>query len=328
MNSLSEIARVLAGSRQVILGGHVMPDGDSLGATAALGLALESAGKRVVLASPDPVPETYDFLPGAQRFRIGEAGLDGDYDLFVALDCSVPDRLGVLQNLLLRPELTVVGIDHHAGGEAHFARYFYVDPQAAATGEIIFDLLELMRLPITPEIAACLYTALVTDTGSFRYQNTTPATHRRAARLIELGADAPRLNTLLFSRRSLIHLRLLQNALATLAMSLDGRVAWMHVTLEMMENLGAKEEHTDGLIDYVRSIRGVEVAVIFRETAPGQFKIGFRSKERVDVHRLAAMFGGGGHVRASGAVVRGEAERIIPRVIAAAEGAVRRAWME
>lgn len=327
MNSLSGIARALTDCRQVILCGHVMPDGDCLGSVAALGLALEARQKRVTLASPDPLPDIYDFLPGAERFRIGEAGLDGDYDLFVALDCSVPARLGALRALLDRP-VTVVSIDHHAGGDPDFARHFYVDPQAAATGEIIFDLLQSMQIPVTPDIAACLYTAIVTDTGSFRYQNTTPATHRRAAALIEQGADAPRLNTLLFSRKPLLHLRLLQAALATLNLSAGGRLAWMHITMDMMESLGAREEHTDGLIDYIRSIRGVEVAVIFRETSPGQFKIGFRSKERVDVNKLAALFGGGGHVRASGAVVAGELGLLTARVIAAAEKAVQLAWTE
>ncbi len=313
MTSLAEIAECLKKSGRVVLSGHIMPDGDCLGSVAALGLGLLNLGKDVTLASPDPLPELYRFLPGADRFLIGEQALRGDYDTFVVLDCSVPDRLGSLKELLSR-NLVVCIIDHHVGSQ-HFGHHVYVDPNAAATGEIIQDLLDLLQVPPQVDIASCLYTAIVTDTGSFRYQNTTPLTHRRVARLMEEGIDATRLNALLYEQKSLLHLRVLQAALQTLDLAPCGRVAWMSVSRETLDSLGAQEEHTDGLIDYVRSLRGVEVALLFREIVPGRWKVGLRSRGRVNVQRVASHFNGGGHLRAAGAVVEGEGGEVIKRVV-------------
>ncbi len=315
MTGLDKIAECLQKARQVILSGHVMPDGDCLGSVAALGLGLMELGKQVTLASPDPLPELYHFLPGADRFLIGEEALKGTYDTFVVLDSSVPDRLGPLKELLFR-DLMVCVIDHHMGSH-DFGHLIYVDPKAAATGEIIQDLLDLLHVSPRVDIASCLYTAIVTDTGSFRYQNTTPLTHRRVARLMEEGVDAARLNVLLFEQKSLLHLRVLQAALQTLDFTPCGRVGWMSVTRETLDSLGAREEHTDGLIDYVRSLRGVEVALLFREIVSGCWKVGFRSRGQVDVQQVASRFNGGGHLRAAGAVVRGEGEAVIKMVVRA-----------
>lgn len=315
MTSLAGVAEQLNKARRLILSGHIMPDGDCLGSVAALGLALEKKGKLVTLASPDPLPEVYQFLPGADRFVIGEQALAGGYDTFVMLDCSVPDRLGSLKELLFR-ELVVCSIDHHTSTHI-FAHCQYVDAKAAATGEIIQDLLELMEIPITEEIATCLYTAIVTDTGSFRYENTSPLTHYRAARLMEQGVDAARLNVLVFEQKSLLHMRVLQAALQTLDLTPCGRVAWISVFRETLDKLGAGDEHADGLIDYVRSLRGVEVALLFRELVPGRWKVSLRSKGKVDVNQVAAQFNGGGHTRAAGAVVEGESGEIINTVVLA-----------
>ncbi|SHE58541.1 phosphoesterase RecJ domain-containing protein [Desulfofundulus australicus DSM 11792] len=315
MTGLDKIAECLQKARQVILSGHVMPDGDCLGSVAALGLGLMELGKQVTLASPDPLPELYQFLPGADRFLIGEEALKGTYDTFVVLDSSVPDRLGPLKELLVR-DLVVCVIDHHVGNH-DFGHFIYVDPKAAATGEIIQDLLDLLHVSSRVDIASCLYTAIVTDTGSFRYQNTTPLTHRRVARLMEEGVDAARLSVLLFEQKSLLHLRVLQAALQTLDFTSCGRVGWMSVTRETLDSLGAREEHTDGLIDYVRSLRGVEVALLFREIESGCWKVGFRSRGQVDVQQVASRFNGGGHLRAAGAVVRGEGEAVIKMVVRA-----------
>lgn len=313
--SLSKVAECLQQAKRVVISGHVMPDGDCLGSVAALGLSLEVLGKTVTLASPEPLPELYRFLPAADRFLIGSGALSGDYDTFVVLDCSVPDRLGPLRELLER-NLMIVSIDHHASSY-DFGSCTYIDTGAAATGEIIMDLLDLLGVSPRQEVAVCLYTAIATDTGSFRYQNTTPMTHRRVARLMELGIDVARLNVLLYDQKSLLHLRVLQAALQTLDLSPCGRVAWMSISRETLDSLGALEEHTDGLIDYVRSLKGVEVALFFREMVPGRWKVGLRSKGEVDVQRVAALFHGGGHVRAAGAVLEGEGDRIIKEVVAA-----------
>ena len=315
-SDLQAIAGVLEGSRRVIISGHIMPDGDCVGSVAALGLALAQLGKEVTMALPDPVPELFRFLPGTADFLTGENALGGAYDTFMILDCSVPERLGGLRPLLER-RLTVCNIDHHISSYS-FAHYNYIDLRAAATAEIVQDLCELLGAEITPAIAACLYTGIVTDTGSFQYENTTPQTHRRAAALIEAGAPAQAINIQLYEQKPLAQLRVLEAVLPTLSLTPCGRVAWMSVTRGLLNSLRAGDEHVNGLINYARSVRGVEVALLFREIGPGRYKISFRSKEAADVNRLAARFGGGGHVRAAGCILEGELAALQKRVVAAA----------
>lgn len=314
MNSLLEIAEVLQRSRRVILCGHVMPDGDSLGSVLALGMALEGMGKDVTLASHDAIPEAYNFLPGKERFLLGAQALAGQYDTFVALDCSVPDRLGDLRELLNRPGIVTCNIDHHAGFEL-YAHFNHVDSSAAATGEIILNLLDLMDIPVSGDIANYLYVSLVTDTGSFQYENTTSRTMRSVARLMDSGVPAAQLNILLFEEKPLANFRVLGAALDTLSLSSCGKVAWISIDRRTLEQLNARDEHADGLINYVRMVRGVEVALLFREVSSKRYKVGLRSKGTVDVNRLAGLFGGGGHSRAAGCIMEGDFEDIKSKII-------------
>ncbi|GBF32677.1 3'-to-5' oligoribonuclease A [Desulfocucumis palustris] len=316
MNSLTEIAGVLRNSRKVILCGHVMPDGDCLGSVAALGAALEQMGKDVTLASPDPVPEIYGFLPVMGKFLIGEKPLSGEYDTFIILDCSVPERLGKLKSLLER-DMVFVNIDHHKG-PGDFAGYNYIDDSAAATGEIVMDLIDLLNAGITGDIAVSLYVALSTDTGSFQYENTTPGTLKKAARLMEAGIHSTWININLYEERPLVILRVMEKALENMEISPCGKVAWTSIDKSTLNSMAARDEHTDGLINIVRTIKGVEIAIFFREITSGKFKVSFRSKSRVDVRLLAGKFGGGGHVRASGCVLEGDVDGIKKMVVAAA----------
>lgn len=312
MSSLNEISDVLSGSSRLLLCGHIVPDGDCLGSVAALGMVLEKMGKRVTMASPDPLPEILHFLPGAGRFCTSSAG--DDYDTFVALDCSVPERLGAFRRYL-DSGLTTVNIDHHISSTAGFARYNHLDSGAAATGEILLDLIDIMGSGLDRDVATCLYVAIVTDTGSFQYENTSPETLRKAARLVETGIPAAMINSRLYEERPLKTIQVLGAALEGLKISPCGKVAWVVVDRELLGRFSAGDEHTDGLVNYVRTIRGVEVAILFRELEPGKYKLGFRSKGKVDVHRLASGFGGGGHVRASGCVLRGDLRKIVESVV-------------
>lgn len=313
MNDLKTIAEVLKKSRKVIISGHIMPDGDSVGSVGALGLTLKKLGKDVTMALPDPVPEVFEFLPVVADFATGGRALADSYDIFVALDCSVPERLGILQELLGKTP-TVCNIDHHVSA-SRFADYNYIDPRSAATAEIVLDLCELLEVCITPEIAACLYTGIATDTGSFQYENTTPQTHLRAALLMQCGAPAVAINIQLNEQKPLSYLKLLEAALRTMKLSPCGKVAWMSVTRQLLDSLKATDEQVNGLINYARSVRGVEIALLFREMTPGCYKIGFRSKELVDVNKLAARFGGGGHVRAAGCISEGALETLEEQVV-------------
>ena len=320
--TLAEVAAVLRGADDAFICGHVMPDGDALGSALALGMALEGLGKRVTVATPDPVPELYSFLPGVDRLVTGGAGLEG-HSIFVMVDCSVPARLGVYQEALSNgPVVQVVNIDHHQPDDAPGAGLSYIDARAAATGEIVFDLIDLLGAPLTGDIATCLYTAIVTDTGSFQYAATTADTHRRAARLIEGGVSVAAVNSFLYEQKPLASLLLLQRCLGSLTFTAGGRIAYLTVTLADLAAVGARDEHTEGLVNYARFVRGVEVAILFRETEPGRWKVGLRSKERVDVQAVAATLGGGGHMRAAGCLLDGTLAEVRRRVLAAVERVV------
>ena len=321
MNNLADIAAALKRAERLLVCGHVMPDGDSLGSVLALGITLENMGKKVTMAGPDPAPAIYDFLPGLEKYRVGLPP-EGGFDTFVVLDCSVPERLGHGYRELLSGEMEVIILDHHASS-ASFGKYRYVDPAASAVGEIIYDLIFEMGLEITRDVAVCLYTAIITDTGSFQYDSTTPGTLRRVANLMEIGVPAAQVNIRIYEEKPIAVFQLLCSALSTLTASPCGRVSWMTVTRETLKNCGAEDEHTEGLVNYTKSIRGVEVGMLFREVEGGCYKISFRSKDIVDVNRLAALFGGGGHFHASGCTVRGDLDEIKEKVVSAALFAVR-----
>jgi len=321
MNNLDSIVNVIKTRQSFILCGHIMPDGDSLGSMLALGKVLESFGKRVTMVSFDPVPDNLTFLPGTERLLIGDRELHGGFDAFVILDCSTPDRLGPYRKIL-EWDLITINIDHHPGNSIH-AHFEYIDSRAAATGEIIYDMLVQSGLTVSPDVAVCLYTAIITDTGSFRYANTTPATHRRVAALMECGIQPGRINELIYDQKPLPSLLLLRAALQTLQFSACKKVAWITVFRRTIEEVNARDDHTEGIINYPRSIKGVEVAIFFRELEPDVFKVGFRSKGKVDVNRLASQFGGGGHVKASGCILKGKFENISRKVVEAAVNAVR-----
>lgn len=322
MATLAEVAEILRGADDAFVCGHVMPDGDSLGSALALGWALEKLGTRVTVGSPDPVPELYAFLPGVERIVTGGDGLLG-HTTFVMVDCSVPSRLGVYEEALKNGRFgLVVNVDHHRPAGDEVVGHSFIDPGAAATGEIIFDLLELLGVSLTKDPATCLYTAIVTDTGSFQYESTSAGTHRRAARLIEAGANVAEVNSCLYEQKPLAGLFLLRRALGNLSFAFDGRVAYLSVTLADLAAVGARDEHTEGLINYARFVRGVEVAVLFRETEPGRFKVGLRSKHRVDVQAVAALFGGGGHTRAAGCVLDGTLVEVKDRLLTVLEQVV------
>lgn len=320
MSNLEVIAQAISNVKHALVCGHIMPDGDCLGSSLALAMLLQQLGKQATVAGPDPVPEIYKYLPGVQNYRTGSPP-EGNYDTLVALDCPVLKRLGRGYRDLPQRDLTVINIDHHASSDPYGA-YKYIDPQAAAVGEIIFDLASYMQVEISLDMAICLYTAIVTDTGSFQYESTTSDTHRRVARLIECGVPVSRISILLYEEKPRAARLLLNAALRTLSFSSCGQVAWMIITRDMFRETGANDEHAEGFVNYARSIKGVEVGLLFHELPDGKFKVSYRSKETVDVHRLAIFFGGGGHARAAGCEIAGDIDTIVAKVAAAAVQAV------
>lgn len=320
MSSLTDVAAALCKAQNIVITGHIMPDGDSIGSTLALGMGLEKLRKNVVMVIPDGIPENYRFLPGVER--VYKQLPSGDYDTFVVVDCSVPDRISEHLSMLLRDGITVVNIDHHANKQ-NFADVNHVNSDAAATGEIIYDLLVKMGIDIDIDMAISLYTAIVTDTGSFKYEGTTSDTHRRVAALLEKGIPVARVSKSIFDEKPIEALKVLQRALPTLCISSCGRVAWISLDWPTRVSIGAKDEHIEDLVTYPRIIKGVEVALVFKAMSVKSVKISLRSNYYVDVNRLAGKFGGGGHKRAAGCLISGDFEEVKKKVIAAAIEAVK-----
>ena len=290
-----QIRELLASSERIILLSHHNPDGDTLGSMLALWHHL-SPGRKIRMACSDPVPELYRFLPGWEEVLTNEEALakKETYDLAVAVDASDLGRLGPGGGELIARAQVVVSIDHHATGEP-FGNPAWIDPDAAATGELVWALL---RDCLTEEIATALYTAIITDCGSFRYANTTAQTLTIAGKLVEAGADPHLIATRVFETRSFASLKLLERALGTLEVDGTGQLGWMELTEEMFQATGATQEAGEGFVNYVRMIEGVRLAILFRENS-GKVRVSLRSLD-VDVGKLAATFGGGGHVRAAG----------------------------
>jgi phosphoesterase RecJ-like protein len=287
-------------SGTVLCLGHVHPDGDVLGTLFGLGLALGAAGASVTLAGPHPVPETLSFLPGADRWQVWKAAPER-FDVIVMTDCPNSDRSEGLLEAARGPHTRVLNIDHHPDNR-RYGTVDWIDPSAAATGEMIFDLVRALGLRVTPAVALNLFTAIHTDTGSFRYSNTTPRTFRIAAELAAAGADPALVSDRLYQQRAGDSLVQLGEVLRRVEISDDGQIAWLCVPrgLVSREFLAAED-----LVGYPRSVRGVKVAVLLSEEAPGKIKASLRGKGDVPVNAIAHRFGGGGHENAAGCTLSG-----------------------
>lgn len=319
MTTCQQIARLIETRRRFVVSTHLNPEGDALGSQIALGRALETLGKDVRLCNRDPVPGLYRFLPGADRIEVVEM-VPAPYDFLVLVDCGSLDRTG-----LRLPEPAAAGrgemiiVDHHLSSEGTRHGGHWIDAGAAATGEMIYALIRELAVPLDKTIAVNLYASITTDTGTFRYSNTTPQVLRMAADLIEQGAD-PWENALrLYESHPEGRIRLLAAALSTLERGLEGRVAWVTLTSRMFSETGTAAGDTEGIVNYPRSIEGVEVAFLFRQVEEKEWKVSFRSKGGVNVASLAETFGGGGHHNAAGCQVSGTLEEVTQRVLRALE---------
>lgn len=314
MSDLATVADSLSSCQTVLLSVHRNPDGDALGSQLALMLALEKLGKTVRSHNLDPVPEIYRFLPGRERITSG-GSVDGTYDALLVLDAE-PPRTGLFNGTY--PARTLINIDHHVTNPREW-QLTWLDADASATGEMVFRLIGRLGVALDRDIALCLYTAIFTDTGSFRYSNTTPESMRIAASLIEAGADPWTVTENVYESFSFRRISLLGAVLGGMERSRDGRTAWVVVTDELYRRTGTTAEDTDNFVNFVRSVKGVEVAVLFRQTGPEQYKISLRSKGRVDLSGLAQSLGGGGHRNAAGGVMDGAFGVVRDRVIDAVQ---------
>lgn len=313
MRESESVAAALLRAKEVAIVSHVIPDGDCLGSMLALALVLKAQGKKVITINADPVPQMFQFLPGQEAIIAPDKVVEVP-PLLVMVDCTDMERAGTGFSQWWQKTEKVINIDHHVSN-TFFGHLNLVDSRAAATAELIYVILETMSAKITPEVATCLYTALVTDTGSFQYENCTATTLRLAADLMEQGAEVQLIREYLWERKPLASIRLLAASLATLSLAYDNRVAWMSITREMLDENGLMSEYAEGLVNYPRSIAGVEVSLLFRELPGGLIKVNLRSKKLVDVNRVAAVFNGGGHRRAAGCIVNGKLDEVIAMVV-------------
>ena len=294
--------------------GHVHPDADVLGTLLALGLALEARGWTVQYGGPHPPPAVLGFLPALERYQSLE-GVDGAFDVVVLTDCPNPDRTEGLLEQARRGAGTVLNIDHHPDNR-RYGDIDWIDSTAAATGEMVYRLLAALQAPLTPAIATNLFTAIHTDTGSFRYSNVTPRTFEIASVLVRGGAEPALVSNALYERRPADALRFLGMALSRIEISADGRVAWLPLPAGTVPESFVESEE---LVNYPRSIESVRVACFLRER-DGQVKVSLRGKGDVDVSRIAARFGGGGHPNAAGCTVKAplpEATRVVLEAVRA-----------
>jgi phosphoesterase RecJ-like protein len=315
VSDLDRVIATLRAATSVAVLSHVNPEGDAVGATLGAALALREAGKVTAAYNASPLPPGLESLPGATEL-LREVPIRTAYACYLVLDTSDLPRTGGL--LDSRPDhAVVVNVDHHAAN-TRFGTVNWVEPEASSAGELVYRILHHGGFPFSMAVATNLYAAIQTDTGSFQYGNTTPAALRAAADLVERGAEVERITAGLYENHDPREWRLLSQALATLQVSPDGRVAWIEVTLASQQQAGIGLEATEGFINYVRAVRGVQIAVVFKEISPTEVRVSLRSRGHVDVARLAGAFGGGGHRNAAGLTLRVPLAEAKGRVLAAA----------
>jgi len=318
----AEIGRVLREYNKFAVLSHVRPDGDALGSTLALALALKGLGKEVRAWNEEGMLEKYNFLAQAELLTQPPSEPE-DFDVVVALDTAVQNRLGSTTSAVRHAKLWI-NIDHHPSNP-RYGDLVYIDPIAPATGQILFEFLRHQNFPITPEIAENLYAAISTDTGSFQYPNTTVRTFEIAAELVRCGVDVGRISQLLYENFPRRRIDLLRELLGTMRFACDGKLAWFSLNQAAALALGVIPEDNEGLIDHLRATRGVIVAIFFEELPDGKVRVSMRSKnEAVDVCAICNQFGGGGHVLAAGARVRGTLAEVEKRIVEQACAAIER----
>lgn len=316
---LSQVVELIEKKDRFAITSHVRPDGDSLGSSLGLYWLLKALNKDVEVIMRDPAPPSYRQLPGAGTIRVSPA-VDRAYDAVFVIECSDIDRPGLID---LEKQF-VVNIDHHSTTEL-FGTVNWIDSTASAVGEMIYNLAKATGVRVTKEIAECVYTALLTDTGSFHYSNTTERTFKIASELVRTGVRPAKTAEAIFGSYQWPKIELLSHVLATAKRDETGHVAWMRQTLEMQEQTNASDEDADGFVNYPLAVGEVEAAALFKECSPGVYRTSLRSKGDVNVARVAEQFGGGGHRNAAGCTLKGDLEEVEQQVVPLLQDAIKRA---
>lgn len=309
----------------VALSTHINADGDGCGSEVALAHLLAQRGVHCRIVNPTPWPAMFEFLleGGIENATARGAAALADIDALIVLDINDIRRVGVLAEAVGALTVPVSVIDHHVPGDTPIGGTAVADTTACATGELVYDLAVTAGLDLTPHVARALYCAILTDTGSFRFSNTSPRAHAVAAMLLSAGVDPEEMYRRIYAQVTMGRMELLRDALGSLNVDAQLGLAWISVEAGVMDRYDVTSEELDGIVEHPRSIAGTRLALFFRDLGYGKVKVSFRSTGTVDVQRLARTYGGGGHAKASGALLSGSLDEVRIRVVADARAYLR-----
>jgi len=315
MSNAHTVAEAIKKVKTVIIIHHVAPDGDCLGSALALRKMIRQLDNidRVDTVITGNIPDVYKFLPGIEHLKKpADKSLHNAYDLAITVDCASKDRLGDAAELFNNTRITI-NIDHHISNSG-FANIDWIDPYVSATGEVLFDLIEALGVELTDDIATNLYTAILTDTGGFKFENTKPATLRKCARLIEAGADPVKIYKECYEQKPFEMVMLHSKAINDAVFLDDNTIVYSKITRKLLQELNASDEHIDGITEELRQIKTVQLSLVFKETLKKTTKVSFRSNG-INVCEIASFFGGGGHKLAAGCLIEKNIDEAINDVI-------------
>ena len=317
-----KIAAVIEAGRRFLVAAHINPDGDAIGSSLALALSLEKMGKEVVVYNRDAVPFQFTGMPSAERIVRTLEG-EASFDAAFVLDCSELERVGSGFSDMVNTD-TWVNIDHHLTNKT-FADHSVIDSSACSAGYLVYQLVKLLGIEIDLDIAENIYTTILFDTGSFHYSNAGSEAFSAAGDMVALGVSPWDVANKVFENQPQGRIQLLSHVLNTLKVERGGKIASVLVTQEMMKETATGPDATDGFVNYPRSIEGVEVAFLIRETGKDEYKISYRSKGSVNVAEAAQTFGGGGHRNAAGCVIKGDITSVSSRAVEAVKTVMEKA---
>lgn len=313
MKQLDQALSFMKQGQRFLVVSHVQPDGDAISSTVAISWLLQKLGKSAVLMNESKLPSRLSFLYQFDRIiQYTDAAPDQMFDTIIAVDCADFRRIGDVASLFV-PGAKLLNIDHHPTNNG-FGTVNIIRPAAAATVEILFDLIERAGLALDLDCATAIYTGLLTDTGGFRYSNTSPRVMEIASQLLAVGVSGNQLADHLLEKMTMAKLKLLQVALNRLTFSKTLEIGWLYISKNDLDETGAVPEDIEGIVNYALNVDGVEVGILFKETDDGGVKASLRSAGKVDVAAIAQAFGGGGHVRASGCRLEGPIDGAIERM--------------
>ncbi|MFT6181035.1 MAG: phosphoesterase RecJ-like protein [Akkermansiaceae bacterium] len=303
---------------------HVRPDGDAIGSILALGHALEQMGKSVRYLNNDGCPESLAFLPGSEKVEVSSEAKDVDIEVAITLDTAAHARVGEGSLEAMKDAKMIINIDHHISNPG-YGDLNYIDSNSPATGQIIYDLLMALDLPISEITRDSIYVAVSTDTGSFQYPGTTQRTYEMAADLVARGLNVGEINQLTYDNQPFRRVELMRSLLNTLDRSDEGRLVWWDLTMATKTELSLIDDDTEGMIDFIRAVRGVVVAVFFEDLDGGKVRVSMRSKDRrINASDICGAFGGGGHALAAGIRMAGPIREAREKVLTEIRSALTR----